>query len=167
MSILLSSLKEFISGEEVASCLQYQVYIRDCEVTKIGIKHIELNVLVVLMDDSIFLEEVLAVIEDYIKRKRLNKRITCNIFISSPRGSIYLYETLVKETAWKKHRHKKRLCVVNSDNGIMCLRPGHVMNKIITERVRFLLETVRSVPKEAWDREMRNVFEVCIENMKR
>jgi len=56
---------------------------------------------------------------------------------------------------------------VNSDNGIMCLRPGHVMNKIITERVRFLLGTVRSVPKEAWDREMRNVFEVCIENMKR
>lgn len=167
MSILLTALQEFISGEEVSKNQQYQVYIREVKKAGIWLSRVEMYILIALNDDAICLEEILTAIDDYIKRENRNTHSVCNIFLCSPKGGIYLYETILNEKAWRSNKRKKRLCVINADNGTICLKPGHIMNKVFTERVRFLMEAARSAPREAWDREMRNVFEVCVAAMRR
>ena len=123
--------------------------------------------MVMLPGDTLNLEKILGAIDAYILNKGYGKRIFCIMFICSPRGSIYLYETIVNETIWKKNKRRNRICVINTDNGIVCFKPGHIMNKIISERLSYLLETVKAVPPEDWNKEMHRLFEVCTAAMKK
>lgn len=164
MSIINDYLLKYAATDNVSGNGQYDLYIKELGNGSI-LKKARLLVVVILKSDSLFLAEIVNIVKGYQKGVSMPFRASCKIIISSPRGSIYLYETITDEEIWKANFKRNRTCVINSENGTICINPGHIKNAAFTERLKALIEEYRYMNGLVFEREIFTLFTLCIDNL--
>jgi len=163
MNIVNDYLRRYVSTDNLSINQHYDLYIKN-----IGIKALFINqflVLVILKSDSLFLEDIINTIN---KHKRDNNKgflSSYKIIISSRKGSIYLHETISNEEIWKNNIKKNHICVINVENGTICITPGHIKNTVFSERLIFLIEEYKTINSLIFEREIYTLFSLCIETI--
>ena len=165
MGILNAYLLKYASTIDISENNQYELYIRESERGTL-LRNTQLLVVIILKSDLLFLEEIIGLIADYKKDKAMSARAPIRIIISSPKGSIYLHESITGTATWRKTMKKHRVCVINSENGTVCIKPGHIKNAVLTERLKALLEQYKYMNGMIFEREVFTVFNLCADAMK-
>lgn len=157
MNLLFNAIKEYLSCEKIFSDAINEIYISKVE--KDNIIFDSIDVLIEMKIEIIAIEKMLKILSNYHVSKTFKWFTVYNIFVCSQKAGIYLYEAIVNDTIWKKDRLKKRLCVFNIDDGLVCIKPGSIYNRVISERIRYLLDEYKNEIKDDWNKEMKNVFD--------
>jgi hypothetical protein len=163
MNIINDYLRKYVSTDNLSVNHQYELYIKEIKKRSLLTKPVFL-ILIILNSDSLFLDEITSIINNYQRDYIRGFRFSYKIIISSRRGSIYLYETIVNEEIWKKNIRKNHVCVVNAENGTICIKPGHIKNTVYSERLRGLIEEYKNMNDLVFQREIYTLFSLCIEN---
>ena len=164
MNIINDYLCKYVATNNLSVNSQYEVYIRESK-KKSLLRKAQFLVLVVLNSDSLFLEEISNIINNHLRDKVKGFRSSYKIIISSRRGSIYLYETIANEEIWKKNIKPNHICIINAENGTICINPGHIKNRVYSERLKFLIEEYRNINRQTFEREIYTLFALCIDNI--
>jgi len=126
----------------------------------------EAVILLIPRDGELRLEEAFSLLRPRLAELGLS-RARCRWFLLSDRGGIYLHETVTAEAPWQNAGRGHRLCVINPENGTLCLSPGHLLNRPLTERLRDLLERFRITDRALWDRDAEKALAECLEHTRR
>jgi len=117
-------------------------------------------------DGDLRLEEAFSLLRPFLAEAGIPKAAG-RWFLLSNRGGIYLHETVTAEETWRSESRRAgnswRLCVINPENGTACLSPGHRLNRVFSERFKFLIEQYRLTPKDVWERETDEAVALCLE----
>ncbi len=95
------------------------------------------------------------------------KRIKCNWLVCSEQGGIYLHETIASKENRTYKGMRSRFMVLNKLNGVFSFGPGHILNEVVSARLKFLLENYRLLDRAKWLAELRSVMDYSFEALVR
>jgi hypothetical protein len=165
MGIINAYLMKYVSSDNISRNGEYDVYARDLE-TGTLFRKTKTLALIVLKSDLLFLDEIVNLLAEYRKDKVKASRISFRILISSPKGSIYLYESITNDDIWRNRMKRHRVCVINSENGAVCITPGHARNAALSDRLKTLIEEYKLMNGMLFEREIFTAFNLCVEAMR-
>lgn len=97
---------------------------------------------------------------------QIPKRVYCTWIICSPRGGVYLYETLAVKEFLRSSRMKNKFLVINTEDGTVCLEPGHTHNKRYTTKTKDLLANIRTMTLTEISSEFTALLDECLAQKK-
>lgn len=164
MSIINAFLRKYASTADISKNSQYELYIRETQ-TGTLFRKTRILVGIVLKSELLFLEEIIGLIADHTAAKGGLARARLGILVSSPKGSIYLHESITNADVWRKRMRNQRVCVINADDGTVCIAPGHARNMALTERLKALLEDYKCMNGMIFEREVFTIFNLCADEV--
>ena len=162
MNPVTGALVKYLGGENISGSAGWDLFVSVTEKRTLLGGSPEIRAVLVLREETLFLQEIRGTMDRFIRENKWKGNPRVYWFLLSSRGGIYLHEAVTGDPAWKKDPRRNRLCVINPGNGTVCLRPGHIQNRVISERTAFLLGQYRFSPPEVWEKEIRTVFDVCL-----
>lgn len=125
---------------------------------------IAIDALIFLKTDEIPFTEISSHIFTALEEQELRtpSRVSCTWLVCSPRGGIYLYETLAVKEHLRHGKMKNEFLVVNTDDGTVCFGPGHINNKRYTERTKELLSNIRTMTTDEFVSNFGLIMDDCL-----
>ncbi len=100
-------------------------------------KVVSVDLLVCLKNDVVNFQAMASSVLKYLETDRSTpRRVTAVWLVVSPRGGIYLYETIACKETLRYRGMKNRFLVFNSLDGSFSFGPGHIYNQAYTERMK-------------------------------
>lgn len=164
MGILNAYLLEYAATVDVSRNKQYELYIRKTERGAL-FRRKQTLVVLVLKSELLFLEEIIGLLGDYRKNNARTARGPFRIIVSSPKGGIYLHESITDADVWRKRMKGHRVCVINSENGTVCVSPGNRRNAALTDRLKALIEEYKYMNVMIFEREVFTLLDLCVDAM--
>ena len=167
--MIIEALIQYLNPKFISKSRQYRL---GCEIVKRREGLIKIiapdkaNILLILNSNEIAFSEYLAILKDYLCNEKCIGKVQCNWFVCSSKGGIYLYEALATKENIRNMNLINRFIVFNVEDGTISLGPGNVLNKLVSERMAYLLMQINEYPKEVVIKEMKNVFDLCVNSLR-
>lgn len=161
-----NALKEYLSPSILKKTALFSLYCPEWILQKKSFfqkKHYAFSIVLSLHGALIPTELIFQNLESIFDEIGLNASIAKKIswFVLSPKGGIYLYETI----ATKEHRKYKNLrnsfIIVNTESASISFGPGHTKNPLASQMLFSLLQNSRFFKKEEWLGKMFDFFTFC------
>ena len=79
----------------------------------------------------------------------------------SPRGGIYLYESIAIKEHKKNKKMRNRFIIINTENASVSFGPGHKKNTTASQKLFSLIQNSRFFRREEWLSKMFDFFSIC------
>ena len=143
--MLTALTAEWFNGHQLEDCEDYTLYCSVPEESGRGLfsrRKLSVRVLVYLKTDVVNFRAMFLSVMNHLKAntgtvKPLHAEGLW--LLVSPRGGIYLYETIARRENFRVNGMKNRFLVFNSEDSSFSFGPGHEDNRAYTERMRELL----------------------------
>lgn len=126
-------------------------------------KYFNFSIVLTLHTDLIPMEKIFQELEVLFQELRLNPKIPKKIswFVLSPRGGIYLYETIATKAHKNYKKMHNRFVVINTEAASLSFGPGHTKNAGFSQVLFSLIQNSRFYRREEWLEKMFDFFRLC------
>lgn len=121
------------------------------------------SIMLVLHTDLIPMEILFQELDSLFKEIGLDPKLKKKIkwFVLSPRGGIYLYETIATKAHKKYKKMHNRFVVINTEAASLSFGPGHTKNAGFSQVLFSLIQNSRFYRREEWLEKMFDFFRLC------